>query len=123
MKAKDVKRLQEAIAGNKESVQEDIKEKSFSIGCLLSKQSTIAQRINTEATLLEVYKNRAEALKTITPETFVTDYIDKYFYDWPNVEYTKEMLNIDMVLGYLYEKLSLQKYLVIRAILKQEGKE
>lgn len=114
-----IKQLEGAIKAHKKNIPEDIKQYSFTLGALLRKQDSYTKDINKYATLIDINNKRLEAIQSVTPESFMK-YIDDYYMSWDKIEFKKEILNTDIILSYLHEKLPINKFLTIKTILQGE---
>lgn len=108
-KKPSIERCQKAILFQKDSVPKDIEEHQTRLGYFLHKQNKFMIKIDHEATLLNLSKNKLKTLETIKPENYLEDYWDKYFYTYEKIEYSTALLDEEIICNFLFNKFS-EKY-------------
>ena len=128
MKNIEEKRIREIINKHLKSIPEDLKKHQMQLGIVLSQQSKLSSDINKEATMVNLYRRRMNAIlklsrkKYVDMNTFYSEFIDKYYTKWDKVSYSKSLLNINTILGYLQNKISFSDFIQINDILEKYKK-
>lgn len=129
MKSAEEKRIRKVINKHLKSIPEDLEKHQIQLGSLLFQQNKLSSSINHEATFVRLYQQRLKAIlklnkkKHVDASTLYSEFFDKYYMTWDKVEYSKSLLNINTILGYLGNKISFKDFSQINDILEKYKEE